>query len=300
MARFPIGISGFGKHGGVRLEPAAAPAREDHDAGVARAGNRSTGVWCVRRSKLRLERSVEIRHTSVVGHQRPEVESEAAPAANGELAGAAIDGDVDSQDHRQHRPHEDAQIASASCATARRGDRDAPSAGGCGRRSARRDRRDRESRPPWRTRAGRARSCPGGRRGSPRTPPRSRRDEVWILRSRPDEAHLAAEHVPELRQLVELRPGEESTDAREAWVDVAGEGMPGGAVVHLAELEHAERATAPSDACRAVEDRPAALELDRRAARDEDTATGGAAGAPPTARRRGALEGAIESPGART
>ena len=31
-----------------------------------------------------------------------------------------------------------------------------------------------------------------------------------ILRSRPDEAHLAAEHVPELRKLVELRPREEA------------------------------------------------------------------------------------------
>ncbi len=62
-------------------------------------------------------------------------------------------------------------------------------------------------------------------------------DELRILRARADQAHLAAEDVPELRELVELRSGEESADAGEAWVDVTGECMPGGSVVHLPELE---------------------------------------------------------------
>src|SRR5262249_31401422 len=38
------------------------------------------------------------------------------------------------------------------------------------------------------------------------------------IRARPDEAHLAAQHVPELRQLIEAGAAEESAGARDAWV----------------------------------------------------------------------------------
>src|SRR5262249_14790492 len=41
-------------------------------------------------------------------------------------------------------------------------------------------------------------------------------DEDRALGARADEAHLANEHVPELRQLIDARPAEEAADARHA------------------------------------------------------------------------------------
>jgi hypothetical protein len=73
-------------------------------------------------------------------------------------------------------------------------------------------------------------------------------DEVGGLRPRADEAHVAAQHVQELRQLVELRAREEGADAREAVVLVRGERDARGRVVHLAELEHPQPPAVAADA----------------------------------------------------
>src|SRR5262249_59012154 len=85
--------------------------------------------------------------------------------------------------------------------------------------------------------------------------------EARILRPGPDEAHLAAQDVPELRDLVELRLREEGPDPRETIVVDRREGRPRGAGLHLPELEHRELAAEDSDPPAAVEDRPAAVEL---------------------------------------
>ena len=96
-------------------------------------------------------------------------------------------------------------------------DPSASSAAGCSQVVADAIARDRGSRSPSRTRAGRARDA--GLHGEDRVVRVGLElDEAWILRARADEAHLALEHVPELRQLVELRRGEEAAEAREALV----------------------------------------------------------------------------------
>src|SRR5205085_5763763 len=43
-------------------------------------------------------------------------------------------------------------------------------------------------------------------------------DEIGLLGSRPDDAHLSAQDVHELRELVEARPAEKPPDARHTWV----------------------------------------------------------------------------------
>src|SRR6266852_3741707 len=43
-------------------------------------------------------------------------------------------------------------------------------------------------------------------------------DEARALRARPHEAHLAAQHVEELRQLVEARPSQERPEGGAAWI----------------------------------------------------------------------------------
>ena len=79
-------------------------------------------------------------------------------------------------------------------------------------------------------------------------------DELDLLRPRADEAHVAAEHVPELRQLVEARAPQEAADARHPRVvaslnigslearrtDELGEPLLG-VGHHRPELEHPER-----------------------------------------------------------
>ncbi len=47
---------------------------------------------------------------------------------------------------------------------------------------------------------------------------RMKLDEAGVLWSRADEAHLPSEDIPELRELVELRPREERPEPREALV----------------------------------------------------------------------------------
>src|SRR5438445_690092 len=67
--------------------------------------------------------------------------------------------------------------------------------------------------------------------------------EARALRARPDEAHLAPEHVEELRQLVEARAPEEDAERRAAWIIRARPDGPGlllGVHAHRPELQHLE------------------------------------------------------------
>ena len=105
---------------------------------------------------------------------------------------------------------------------------------------------------------------------------------VVALRQRPraDERHLAAQHVEQLRQLVEREAAQEAADRRHARVVADLEQRAVGLVVllelvlaaasasrvHRAELEAGERRAADARAHRAVEHRAARGELDRERA----------------------------------
>src|SRR6266550_8490789 len=106
------------------------------------------------------------------------------------------------------------------------------------------------------------------------------RDGVRNVRAGTDEAHLAAEHVPELRQLVEARLAKESADPRDP--GIVGDFVNGArrALLHQAaderavrtgirvgahrpELDDFEAAAVATDPLAAVEDRPWTFEPDR-------------------------------------
>src|SRR5205814_7364380 len=87
-------------------------------------------------------------------------------------------------------------------------------------------------------------------------------------RPRPDEAHLAANHVDELGQLVQIGAAKEAAHTRDAWVLGHLEEALGalvarhelrlhrvGAVVHRAELEDPEGLAVAADAPLAEQDR---------------------------------------------
>ena len=85
-------------------------------------------------------------------------------------------------------------------------------------------------------------------------------------RARPDERHVAAQDVPELRDLVELRRLQPAADARQLGVgrartsslaEVLADALLG-AGPHRPELQHREEVAAAADALAAVEHRPAA------------------------------------------
>src|ERR687887_168829 len=83
---------------------------------------------------------------------------------------------------------------------------------------------------------------------------------------RADEAHVAADDVPELRQLVEREAAEEAArpgDAGVAAVDGEAGALALGADDHRPQLEQVEVSALVADAALAVEDRAAVLELDR-------------------------------------
>ena len=111
-------------------------------------------------------------------------------------------------------------------------------------------------------------------------------------RARPDERHVAAQHVPELRQLVEARLAQEASDRRDprvagqleergsrraaAWplalMNCADELAMKGVVrvhVHRAELQHRERLHRSARPAPAEEDRPAGLQLHQRGDQQE-------------------------------
>ena len=88
------------------------------------------------------------------------------------------------------------------------------------------------------------------------------RDVGGVLGTRPDKRHLATQHVQELRDLVQLRMGEEPSDAAETGIVDDGERQPGGVSRHLAELVHVELPAAIADAARPVDHRPGLVEHD--------------------------------------
>src|SRR5881275_2289653 len=94
-------------------------------------------------------------------------------------------------------------------------------------------------------------------------------DLVAQRRTRADDRHVAADDVPELRQLVEAQPSEDTPALRDARV-AAVDGEPGslllGADHHGAQLQELEVGAASADADLLVEDGPAVLELDRERA----------------------------------
>ena len=104
---------------------------------------------------------------------------------------------------------------------------------------------------------------------------------VGERRSGTDEAHVADEHVPELRQLVDRGAAQEPPDPRDAGV-AAVDRVPRALALraddHRAQLQHRERAAGDADALLAEEHRAPVLEphgergggQDRRAERQAD------------------------------
>src|SRR6266849_525374 len=91
-------------------------------------------------------------------------------------------------------------------------------------------------------------------------------DELRPLGTRPDEAHVAEQHIEELGELVESYPTEESPHvghARVAWLGPYRSRGPLRVVAHGAKLVEDEDAAIQTGAGLAVQDRPGGLELDR-------------------------------------
>src|SRR5439155_5770648 len=84
---------------------------------------------------------------------------------------------------------------------------------------------------------------------------------------RTDDRHLGLQHVPELRQLVDIRPAEEPAERRSSRIVVAGEDRPALALrvfAHRSELVNHERLTVEPHALLTIKNRPARGELDER------------------------------------
>ena len=95
------------------------------------------------------------------------------------------------------------------------------------------------------------------------------------LRSRSHEAHVAPQHVEELRKLIERVPANEPADRSDprVIVDLEKGSVRGplsvqqalelvvGALHHRPEVEHVERQTAQPDSLLPIEDRPRARDL---------------------------------------
>ncbi len=93
--------------------------------------------------------------------------------------------------------------------------------------------------------------------------------------TRADDAHVTAEDVPELRQLVDRRPTQEAPEPRDPRIPLVDR-VPGAHRLrshdHRPELQQLEVLAFPADAHLAVEDRPAVLELDRERGETEQRA----------------------------
>src|SRR5690349_5337793 len=81
---------------------------------------------------------------------------------------------------------------------------------------------------------------------------------AWVFRARPDDRHVAAQDVQELRQLVELRGPEQASQREHARITLRGydAGRRIGGNAHRAQLVHRERSLIATDALRAIENRP--------------------------------------------
>ncbi len=108
-------------------------------------------------------------------------------------------------------------------------------------------------------------------------------DLAGTQRPRPDEAHVADEDVPELRQFVHRRRAQRVPDARDARIALGrlhGAGFAFGILDHRAELIGEEHAAVLADALLLEEDRPAVFGEDRdrdrapQRRRDEESGAG--------------------------
>ena len=91
--------------------------------------------------------------------------------------------------------------------------------------------------------------------------------EVRALGPRADERHVPLEHVPELRQFVEVEAPQEAAERRAARVVVTRPDRAGlalGVEAHRAELVDRERPAVEAHALLAVEDRAGRGEADER------------------------------------
>src|SRR5262249_21673149 len=97
-------------------------------------------------------------------------------------------------------------------------------------------------------------------------------DVARVLGPRADEAHVPDEHVPELRQLVDLVAPQDTADGRHASVAGARDARAGlrGALDHAPELQKPERPPAPADALAPVEGRAARGRADEKGNRAEE------------------------------
>src|SRR5882762_4485075 len=92
-------------------------------------------------------------------------------------------------------------------------------------------------------------------------------DELRALRARPDEAHVPAQHVENLRQLVDAQLSDHRADACDAWIRLL---RPLGLAValrvraHAAEFENLEVVASETNTLLAIDywRAPAVLELD--------------------------------------
>ena len=89
--------------------------------------------------------------------------------------------------------------------------------------------------------------------------------EAGALGAGADQAHVAAEDVEELRQLVDALGADEGTDAGDAGVSFGGPAGTGGLGIdpHAAELQQREDLAVQADALLAIHHRAARLELDQ-------------------------------------
>jgi hypothetical protein len=98
-------------------------------------------------------------------------------------------------------------------------------------------------------------------------------DEIGALRPRTDEAHVAAQHAEDLRQLVDPGGADEAAHAGDPLV---AERCPArhavllGVLAHAAELEQGIDPAVEPDALLAIEHRAPALQLDRDRGRDQE------------------------------
>ena len=87
-------------------------------------------------------------------------------------------------------------------------------------------------------------------------------DDPGVFGAGTDERHVPAQHVPELRQLVDLESSQEVPEREHARVVRSGDRARRRPLLdaHGAELVHDERLAAPADARGEVEDRAPTLE----------------------------------------
>ena len=98
---------------------------------------------------------------------------------------------------------------------------------------------------------------------------------IGVLGTRAHHGHLAAEHVHELRQLVDFQPAQRAAERKHPRVALGGDDAPRAVVhVHRAQLVHREQASVPSDQAGAIEDRAGTRQADPHRGQRQDRGGG--------------------------